>query len=320
MDLYPFILEPVPVPRPWAGNQLPAFLQGEYPDGLPEGIGEWVMLEDSLESRVANGPLAGTSLAEIRREAGADLLGRASKAERFPISIRIRDVGAPQPLRVYPQIKQMRQESHAMFWYSLGGEPGSEVIAGLRPRTTRSQLLTRLGSRDLKDLLEVFQAPFGDSFLLTPGIVHSAGTGCLLLEIQAGQAALGRVGAASQPWGRAMDAIEGLEGVSSSSRQLSRIRRDATESVHTRRVPLVRYCPAFAVDEFRVRDYFVDRTTGQSCHVLCPVRGSFRLETSEVGMAVGPGRVCCLPANAGDYRVQGLEDGCDLIRVIPKVI
>ncbi|PYV54443.1 MAG: mannose-6-phosphate isomerase, partial [Acidobacteria bacterium] len=82
--LYPLLMQPRFDPRPWGTLDLAPI----YPNHrFTEKIGESWLSGD--ESRVANGPLAGRSLAELAREYSRDLVGEAAaEGTRFPLLLK----------------------------------------------------------------------------------------------------------------------------------------------------------------------------------------------------------------------------------------
>jgi len=73
-DLYPFRMLPVFDPRPWGTTDLSPI----YPDHkFDEKIGEAWLTGDHC--KIANGPLAGRTLAELSAERGRELVGEAAR-------------------------------------------------------------------------------------------------------------------------------------------------------------------------------------------------------------------------------------------------
>ena len=93
-DLYPLLLQPQFHERVWGARELAPFYSPEIAGGP---IGEaWLTGDDC---RVANGPLAGRTLAELARQFGARLSGDTEgDATRFPLLIKF----------LFPQGKALR--------------------------------------------------------------------------------------------------------------------------------------------------------------------------------------------------------------------
>jgi len=84
MDLYPIRLTPEFKERIWGTRDLSP-IYGEVPGTEP--VGEAWLTGD--ECKVANGPLAGTTLGDLTRRFGRDLVGQsAPQADRFPLLLK----------------------------------------------------------------------------------------------------------------------------------------------------------------------------------------------------------------------------------------
>ncbi len=329
--LYPLILAPL-YGQPDGGN-------GGLNDFLRRGGGasdapataafcDFTACTGARQARITNGEYAGMALGDLVTQQSFDLLGRHwQHSVTLPLTVRIVDVRDQVPIQVYPQ-QRMSFEGHVsepsnVFWFSLNSNNSSGVAAGIKLRITRGQFVGALASQGLKGLLEVFPAPFGDAFFIPAGHVHGAGAGNLLLEVKSGQTqplVLGNWDE-NQPLELPDDLQVQLLGcVRFASRQLARIRRDAREAVHTRKIPLVHVCPEFVIDEIRITDYFFDRTTGGCFHLLCPVERAFRIEAAGMDATVYPGSACLIPATLGDYRLYSAADSKNcLLRIMPNV-
>lgn len=150
----------------------------------------WVVHESNL---VANGPLAGHSLAEVSAQMGADLLGRRVTAHtglRFPILIKLLDCAAWLSLQVHPDNEQaLRLEGVGNFgkteaWHILEAEAGAELLGGLRPGTTRDELVQAIRGGTLLEKMQRLAVQAGDTLFIPAGMIHALGPGLLVYEVQ----------------------------------------------------------------------------------------------------------------------------------------
>ena len=90
MTLYPLRFEPIFKSMLWGGRRLPAFLNREPPHDDPVGEA-WVLSDvDGHASRVADGPLAGTTLRELLARDPARIVGtRRGPARQVPASAEV---------------------------------------------------------------------------------------------------------------------------------------------------------------------------------------------------------------------------------------
>lgn len=322
-ELYPLLFEPVAEPAAWADDLLADFLNDAAVASAESGIGIYWQLADSSEggSQVANGPLQGTPLTDLRRHMPHELIGRRHvSTDPFPLCVRILNVGRDQALGVHPEAQNAAIAdipSNAKFWYCLSRRPGGCIVAGIAPRITGQQLFSKLDQPDVADLLQHFPSRVGDSYLVMPGIVHGIGAGNLVLEIQQRNEPPLRL--AGMDGGEAVPDTErdvAMASVQLVTRQTPRISRETSNVGHTRRIPLTPNCPHFLVDEIRLVDHISLRTFDDSFDVLIVVRGTARIEGRDWGeMRLATGALCCVPASFGKYKLCADGGAAEVLRV-----
>src|SRR5271167_2908117 len=103
--LYPFLLRPEFVERPWGARHLSPV----YPEHRCEKpVGEVWLTGD--ENRVANGPLAGRTLGELCREYGRALVGESAReTDRFPLLIKFLFPREKLSVQVHPDDEAARR-------------------------------------------------------------------------------------------------------------------------------------------------------------------------------------------------------------------
>lgn len=190
-DLYPLRFEPILKTVVWGGTALRPFL-GAAPSSDPTG--EAWMLSDQGDnaSRIANGPLTGTTLRHLLQERQKDVLGSAATSNgRFPLLLKFLDARENLSVQVHPNDEQARRMEPASAglgkteaWVILTAEPGSRVYAGLREGVTRDDFQLALKSGSLPDVLHAYEPRVGDCIYLEAGTVHAIGAGLKLFEVQ----------------------------------------------------------------------------------------------------------------------------------------
>jgi mannose-6-phosphate isomerase len=207
------------------------------------------------------------------------------------------------------------------FWLSLAATPQAEIIVGIEQSTTRVDFTQSLETPDLRGLLQCYPPLPHDSFFAPSGRVFSIGEGNLVWELRqhAGEAL------PVSTWGQGTPPPEeqvaaGLRSIYFQDRQVRRISRDASSIQHTRRVPLLRHCPSFEVEEIRLYDHLYDGTTGASFHALSVTEGAVRLESKDGTEQVAAGSMVVIPAAMGDYRLYAEDGPARLLRVYQQAI
>lgn len=189
--VYPLTFEPIFKPVVWGGTALRPYF------GAPsssEATGEaWVLSDQGDQvSRVANGPLAGTSLRQLMEEHERDILGDAATSNgRFPLLLKFLDARENLSVQVHPNDDQARKLEPASAglgkteaWVILKADPGSRVYAGLREGVGRREFHDALKNGTLPDVLHSYAPKVGDCVFLEAGTVHAIGAGLMLFEVQ----------------------------------------------------------------------------------------------------------------------------------------
>src|SRR5437868_6148454 len=154
-DLYPLLLLPEFHARPWGARDL-APIYDKKVDGSEDPIGEAWLTGDAC--RIANGPLAGRTLAEVARESGAALTGSAAPvADRFPLLIKFLFPREKLSVQVHPDDAGARAIGEACgkteCWYVLAAEPGAQVALGLKSGVEHQEVAAAIQETRLEPLL-----------------------------------------------------------------------------------------------------------------------------------------------------------------------
>jgi len=183
-DLYPFLLQPEFVERPWGACDLSPI----YPEHRCERpVGEVWLTGD--ENRVTNGPLAGRTLGELCRKYGRALVGEAAcETERFPLLIKFLFPREKLSVQVHPDDEAARRVGQPCgkteCWYVLQADPGAQVALGLKPGVTREQLAQAIQEVRAEQLLNWVDIHPGEMIYVDAGTVHTIGPGSILVETQ----------------------------------------------------------------------------------------------------------------------------------------
>ena len=187
--MYPLRFEPIFQYRVWGGRNLSAYMAATLPGDGP--IGEaWLLSDrDDHPSKVADGPLAGSTLRELMEASPDQLLGGlASRFQRFPLLLKFLDAREKLSVQVHPEDGQSDyipagESGKTEAWVVLEAGPASRIYAGLRPGTTRAELERAIASRSVAEFLASFTPKVGDAVLLRARAVHSLG-GLVVFEVQ----------------------------------------------------------------------------------------------------------------------------------------
>jgi mannose-6-phosphate isomerase len=187
--LYPLRFEPVFKSALWGGRRLAELFPGAPAEGP---IAEAWVLSDQGEnvSRVAVGPLTGTTLRELMRMRRRELLGDlADRHDTFPLLLKFLDARESLSVQVHPNDELARTlasvpRGKTEAWVVLHAEPDASIYAGLRAAVTRDEFEHALAAGTIEDYLHGFPAKPGDCIFIPAGTVHALGAGVTIFEVQ----------------------------------------------------------------------------------------------------------------------------------------
>ena len=124
------------------GRRLANVLSTRLPGDEP--IGEaWLLSDrDEYPSRIADGPLAGSTIADLIRDSPQQLLGAAAAhLRRFPLLLKLLDVCDRISVQVHPTDDQTAllpqgESGKTEAWVVLHSGVAGRIYAGLNPRST----------------------------------------------------------------------------------------------------------------------------------------------------------------------------------------
>lgn len=187
--LYPFRFEPILRQYIWGGRRLGDEL------GKPLGEGDdyaesWEVCDHGEDqSRVAAGPLAGTTLGELVTKRGEELLGKHHPQPRFPLLIKFLDAQRTLSVQVHPNDEQGAKLDPPDYgkteaWVVMGAREGAKIYSGLKRGFDREALAREINRGTCELCLHQFEPQPGDCVFIPAGTVHALGEGLLIYEIQ----------------------------------------------------------------------------------------------------------------------------------------
>lgn len=183
--MYPFALVPKLTPAIWGGD---ALVRKYGKPGDPNAkIGEsWECWDDNT---ISNGPLAGRSIAQLRAQLGAGLLGDLDPNRIFPILTKIIDACDWLSVQVHPDDAYAQRVEHqpngkTECWYIFSAQPDSQLVLGWTHDTTRAEYERRVADGSLGDILRRVPVKAGETYYLPSGSLHAIGKGIVLFETQ----------------------------------------------------------------------------------------------------------------------------------------
>ena len=181
-------IDPYFSPRPWGTRSLAPLFPEKT--NLQEPIGEaWLT---AVESRMANGPLAGKSLGESWRAMPMEWKGtRTGVYPGFPLLVKFLFPMDKLSIQVHPDDAfACRYEQAAggrgktEMWHILSAQPGAELLLGLKPGVSRQDFLEGVAHHTVEDLFVRFPVHPRESYFVEAGTQHAILPGMIVCEIQ----------------------------------------------------------------------------------------------------------------------------------------
>ena len=295
-------------PRPWGTTDLSPI----YPSHkFNEKIGEaWLSGDDC---KVANGPLAGKTLAQLGEQYQRELVGEAARdPRRFPLLLKFLFPHEKLSVQVHPDDEQALRVGQPWgkteCWYVAHAKPGSQIGLGLKPGVTAQQLEEAIHQNRAEELLNWINVYAGEMIYVAGGTVHTLGPGSVIVETQQQSDTTYRLYDYGRP--RELHLKDGMAAVKEKVRS-GKVVRPAPSQVNggkNRREPLIA-APYFVVDKFEAKEPLPLTTRGDSgkssVQILVAVEGCGVIEAPGADpVTLAKGDAAVIPASVGEFRVR----------------
>jgi mannose-6-phosphate isomerase len=319
--MYPLLLEPKLVPLIWGGDTL---VRRYGKAGDPQAaIGEsWECWD---ENRIGNGAHAGKTIAALRRECGAALMGSLDSSRIFPILTKFIDARQSLSVQVHPddayaQRTEKQPNGKTECWYILEARPDATLVLGFNRDTSRDEYLARVRDGTLGEVLRHIPVRGGDVLYLPAGTLHAIGAGIVLFEVQQASDLTyrifdwNRVGVDGKP--RALHVEKAAEVLSYRQSHRGALRPCVTGADASARVILVADTHFFV--ERRVCD---EQARSLPLHgapvVVSALDACLEVEANGISVRVPPYATALLPAALERITVRAVSGGGGYLSVTP---
>jgi len=307
-DLYPLLMLPGFDPRPWGTEDLSPI----YPNHrFEQKIGEaWLSGDDC---KVANGPLSGTTLAQLSERYQRELVGECARdAKRFPLLLKFLFPHEKLSVQVHPDDVQALRVGQPWgkteCWYVAHAKPGAQIALGLKPGVTAKQLEESIHQNRAEEVLNWINVYAGDMIYVAGGTVHTLGPGSVIVETQQQSDTTYRLYDYGRP--RELHLKDGIAAVKEQTKSGKVIRPAPEQSNGSRnRHALMVAAPYFVVDMFEAKDGLalttLDRSGKSSAQILVAVEGCGVIEAAGgEPVTLAKGDAVVVPASLGEFQVR----------------
>lgn len=189
--MYPLKFKPILKTIVWGGEKIAPYKEIETEQ---KHIGESWELSGvpGNESVVAEGPLAGKTIAQLVHEYKGELVGKhvyENTGDEFPLLIKFIDALTDLSIQVHPNdelaaVRHNGSKGKTEMWYVVNAEPGAHLLAGLTKKITPEEYAAKVADGSIVDVLARHEVHPGDVFFLPAGRIHAICGGCFIAEIQ----------------------------------------------------------------------------------------------------------------------------------------
>src|SRR5215469_2977841 len=302
-DLYPLLMLPGFDPRPWGTEDLSPI----YPNHkFGQKIGEaWLSGDDC---KVANGPLSGTTLAQLSERYQRELVGECARdAKRFPLLLKFLFPHEKLSVQVHPDDVQALRVGQPWgkteCWYVAHAKPGSQIGLGLKPGVTAAQLEKSIHENRAEELLNWIDVYAGDMIYVAGGTVHTLGPGSVIVETQQQSDTTYRLYDYGRPRELHLkDGIAAVKELAKSGKVVPPVPPQMNGSKN-RHAPMVT-APYFVVEKFEAKETVAlqtrDESGRSSAQILVAVGGCGVIEAQGAdAVTLASGDAVVIPAKIG---------------------
>jgi len=273
----------------------------------------WEVVDhESGQSRVAAGPLQGTTLRQIVADHGQELFGRHHPQTGFPLLFKYLDSGKVLSVQVHPDdaaaaLLDPPDLGKTEAWLVVHAEPGALVYAGLKAGVDRRQLEEALARGAVEECLHTLQPKAGDCLFIPAGVVHALGAGFVIAEIQQASNTTfrlhdwNRVGPDGQP--RALHIEQSLRVIDFQRGPVEPQQPQATGEAGVERLV---DCEKFVLERRRFEG--VAKIGGDDrFHIVSVLRGGVSVSGDPSDAPLLRGQTILLPASVGSVALTATE-------------
>lgn len=190
-NLYPLKFKTIFKDKIWGGEKIKTYLGKDF-SPLPNCGETWEISGVKTDvSVIANGPLTGTSLADLLANEKEHLVGKKVYqhfGNEFPLLVKFIDANDDLSIQVHPN-DELAKKRHNSFgktemWYVIQADKGASLISGFNQKLDKELYLKKFNEGKLNDILNKEEVQADDVFFLPAGRVHTIGKGLLIAEIQ----------------------------------------------------------------------------------------------------------------------------------------
>ncbi len=319
--MYPIKMNPDYKELIWGGTRLKTLFHKPIPS---DKTGEsWeVACHKNGKSTAANGAFAGMTLSDIIAQQGLPFLGTQftdKDLATFPLLIKFIDATDRLSVQVHPDdayaMEHEGEPGKTEMWYVIHAEPDAKLIYGVKEGVTHEAFAAAIQDGTLGELLNFVPVQAGDAFFMPATTLHAICEGLVIAEIQQNSDTTyrvfdwNRVGKDGKP--RELHVQKALDVTDLTPKTGKEKVVGLVRSVGQNCCTTLVHCPYFVTEKWDILSDASQGMDGSHFEILIILDGTGFIEGGGTAVPFVPGDTFFLPANLGQYTVNG---ACALLK------
>ncbi|MGB8265260.1 MAG: type I phosphomannose isomerase catalytic subunit [Candidatus Velthaea sp.] len=320
-DIYPWQLEPKLSPAIWGGDEL-VREYGKRGDPAAKLGESWECWDANA---LTNGPLKGTTIAELRARIRAPFLGDLDPLRIFPVLTKIITAHDWLSAQVHPDDAYAQRVEHqptgkTECWYVIAAKPGAQIVLGWKRDTSRAEYERRVADGTLAEILRKIPVRTGETVYVPAGLVHAIGPGVTIFETQQASDLTyrlfdwNRVGLDGEP--RELHVAKAGDVLNYRAARESTLAQLAYHADGLDRTALIAD-PRFTVERIVATGVAATIPTQERPLILLSLEHPMEVACAGTAVALAPYQTVLIPAGAGSCSVRSTTSNAPFLFVTP---
>jgi len=290
--------------------------------GVPDGVvAETWEVSDYRDARatITNGELAGQPFHDVTLAHPDEVVGTGWRGPHFPLLAKFLDASHRLPVHLHADDETAAHvhgepNGKTEAWHILWAAPNASILAGIKPGTSREQLIAAFKSQNYDAVMPRYPIAAGDTVYVPGGILHSFGPDTLIFEIQQ-TSDLGQNVMPEDLYGRRLSEDEWNANITATLAELKTDFLPHPNPGLARTAGANRYrvgCAShhFALERWSLAERHHEPAHSERCLTISNVGDQVRIEFADGTETLSRAESCVIPAALGEFEIvpEGTSD------------
>jgi mannose-6-phosphate isomerase len=299
--------------------------------GVPDGVvAETWEVSDYRDARatITNGELAWQPFHDVTLAHPDDIVGTGWRGPHFPLLAKFLDASHRLPVHLHADDETAARvhgepNGKTEAWHILWAAPDASILAGIKPGTTREQLVAAFKSQDYDAVMPRYPIAAGDTVYVPGGILHSFGPDTLIFEIQQ-TSDLGQNVMPEDLYGRRLSEDEWNANIEATLAELKTDFLPRPNPGLERGAGANRYrvgCAShhFALERWSLAERHREQAHPERCLTISNVGDPVRIEFAGGTVTLSRAESCVTPAALGEFEIVPEGTGDLIVCYVPDL-